>query len=145
MWNVYFEMFGGTNAKHRQADLLVKSSMVHRDALWLIQGSIGTWINADMPHVGHLFLEKMDSTIKAALKLDKIENKSYSCYADITLEDWKELYYGSALPRLIALKKQLDPTNLFRNPQSLIDTPPPSTADGKLVLQEGYVNVHPLN
>jgi hypothetical protein len=147
MWNIYFEMFGGTNARHRQADLLAKSSMVYRDALWLIQGSVSTWVNGDMPHTGHLFMEKIDSTIDSALKKDRIKRKSYSCYADITLENWKDLYYGSALPRLVALKKQLDPTNLFRNPQSLIDTPTVSNAgNGDLVLQDkGYSNVHPLN
>jgi hypothetical protein len=146
IWNVYFEMFGGTNARHRDADLLAKSSLVHRDALWLIQGSVGTYAGANMPHTGHLFLEQVEATILGAFKTDKLERKSYSCYADITLVDWKELYYGSALPRLVALKKKLDPNNLFRNPQSLIDTPPPPSSSGtNLVLQAGYANVHPLN
>ena len=145
VWNIYFEMFGGTNARHRDADLIEKSSMTNRDALWLIQASVGTYVDHPLSHDGHTYLEKIDATLIEALKRDNLQRGSYSCYADITLKDWKQLYYGEALPRLTALKRKLDPTNLFRNPQSLIDTPPPPSPT-KLVVQkdEGYANVHPL-
>lgn len=142
-WNIYFEMFGGTNARHRDADLVRSSSMVHRDGLWLIQASVGTYVDGPMSHEAHQYIQQIDSTIIGAFARDKLERKSYSCYADITLEDWKGLYYGTALPRLVALKKRIDPTNLFRNPQSLIETPPPTSVTG-LLSQQGYANVHPL-
>lgn len=143
-WNVYFEMFGGSNARHRDSDLVSTSSMVNRDALWLIQTSVGSFWDADLPHAAHNFIEEIESSLATAFKKDKLEKRSYSCYADITLETWKQSYYAEAVPRLTALKTKLDPTNLFRNPQSLIDTPPASS-EGKLHIQsEGYANVHPL-
>ncbi|UZJ52192.1 hypothetical protein CBS101457_001512 [Exobasidium rhododendri] len=141
-WNIYFEMFGGTNARHRDADLVRQSSMVHRDALWLIQASVGTYAEGGMPHDGYEYINKVDSDLIEALKRDNLERASYSCYADITLENWKELYYGSAVSRLTDLKMRLDPTNLFRNPQSLIDAPSAASQSG-LVMQD-YANVHPL-
>lgn len=145
-YNVYFEMFGGTNARHRDADLVKKSSLVHRDALWLIQSSVATYLGAPLAHSAHQYLEMIDSALIKAFKEDKVDRKSYSCYADATLTDWKELYYGSALPRLVALKKKLDPTNLFRNTQSLIDTPIMSPEHTLLVQKDGLrTNVHPLS
>ncbi|MGW2050353.1 FAD-binding oxidoreductase [Streptomyces sp. NPDC001858] len=44
---------------------------------------------------------------------------AYQNYADPTLPNWREAYYGAALPRLTKLKKQYDPNGFFNYRQSL--------------------------
>jgi len=45
--------------------------------------------------------------------------ESYQNYADGTLPDYLERYYGSNLPRLIQVKRDVDPQNIFNHPQSI--------------------------
>lgn len=44
---------------------------------------------------------------------------AYQNYADPTLSNWREAYYGSAAGRLKTLKKQYDPDRFFDFPQAL--------------------------
>ena len=44
---------------------------------------------------------------------------AYQNYADPTLTNWREAYYGQAAPRLKKLKKTYDPTRFFSFPQAL--------------------------
>ncbi|MFC8128194.1 FAD-binding oxidoreductase [Streptomyces sp. NPDC057302] len=44
---------------------------------------------------------------------------AYQNYADPTLSNWREAYYGSAATRLKQLKKQYDPKRFFDFPQAL--------------------------
>lgn len=43
----------------------------------------------------------------------------YRNYPDVALPHWETAYYGSNYPRLQALKRQFDPDNLIRHPQSV--------------------------
>ncbi len=43
----------------------------------------------------------------------------YRNYPDVELPNWETAYYGKAYPRLQALKRQFDPDNLIRHPQSV--------------------------
>lgn len=85
----------------------------------------------------------MDKIWSDALKIDDIEMRSYSCYVDPAIPgDWKSLYYGDSIPRLEKLKAKLDPTNLFRNPQSLnVGDQVGNTLLNQLAFQS---DVHPL-
>lgn len=118
---VEMEMFGGANARHAAADVVRQTSFPHRDGLWLIQFSVDVAKSGSVPPGGFQWLSRIDELTRAALEQDGIKRASYSCYADPHLSDreWKELYYGSSVPRLVDLKHKLDPNNLFRNPQSL--------------------------
>ncbi|MFM9458250.1 FAD-binding oxidoreductase [Streptomyces europaeiscabiei] len=44
---------------------------------------------------------------------------AYQNYADPTLTNWKNAYYGDAVPRLTTLKKKYDPKRFFTFPQAL--------------------------
>ncbi|MCX5511900.1 FAD-binding oxidoreductase [Kaistia algarum] len=44
---------------------------------------------------------------------------AFQNFADASLVDWRTRYFGANLDRLMAIKAAVDPTNLFRHPQSL--------------------------
>jgi FAD/FMN-containing dehydrogenase len=44
---------------------------------------------------------------------------AYVNYCDLDLADWQQAYWRQNLPRLKAIKAQVDPTNLFRHAQSV--------------------------
>lgn len=57
--------------------------------------------------------------------------RHYANYADGGLADWRRAYYGAAgYQRLQTVKRQLDPDDLFRHPQS-IDLSPPEPGSGR--------------
>jgi FAD/FMN-containing dehydrogenases len=43
----------------------------------------------------------------------------YRNYPDVELPNWEAAYYGNSYPRLQALKRQFDPDNRIRHPQSV--------------------------
>jgi FAD/FMN-containing dehydrogenase len=44
---------------------------------------------------------------------------SYVNYCDLDLPDYADAYWGDNLPRLMAVKQQYDPDNLFQHAQSV--------------------------
>lgn len=120
-WNIYFELFGGGSPAHAQTKSKEFSSFPHRDGLWLIQVAVGTVANMDLAHSGHVYARELDDRVKGAIQAAGLGRGGYSCYVDSELkeDEWKQLYYGSSIPRLEDIKMQVDPDNLFRNPQTL--------------------------
>lgn len=122
-WNVYLEMYGGgATAKHRSREIVEQTSFPHRDALWLIQGSVATWGRRSFTEDAFAMLDEVENLFVQAMKTDGLERKSFPCYVDAHLdsEEVNGLYYDDkTLSRLQALKKQLDPHNILRNPQGI--------------------------
>jgi|ERR1700729_142343 len=57
---------------------------------------------------------------RAFLSIDPFTSQvSYRNYCDLNLEDWPRRYYLSNYPRLQRVKRELDPENVFRYPQSV--------------------------
>jgi FAD/FMN-containing dehydrogenase len=50
---------------------------------------------------------------------------SYVNYCDLDLSDYARAYWGDNLPRLMSVKAEYDPQNLFRHAQSVPLPPPP--------------------
>ncbi|CAO1630850.1 unnamed protein product [Parajaminaea phylloscopi] len=122
-WNVYMEMFGGgKSARHRAPDVVKSTSFPHRDALWLIQASMSSWGRRDLSPAAFKQMNKFEDLFVRAMKDDGIERRSFPCYVDAHKDraEAQDLFYGDkVLPRLEALKKDVDPHNVFRNPQSI--------------------------
>lgn len=129
-WMVFFELFGGPNNRMRDQGLIKSNTMAHRDGLWLIQASVGTTADRPLVHGAYTLVHNVDGALKEALHDDGIGHMGYSCYADATMKDWKEMYYGKSIDRMVEIKKRYDPTNLFRTPQTLIETPSPPPIPG---------------
>lgn len=144
-WNTYLEMYGGSNARHRAADIVAATSFPHRDGTWLIQSSIGTYGSHSFDSEAIKMIDALDDNWVGAIRTDGLERRAFTCYADSHLSEsqWKELYFGGeTLRRLERLKENVDPYNLFRNGQSL------SGMKSKAVMAsagDGYSHdVHPL-
>ncbi len=83
------------------------TAFVHRNVLASIQyyaGGAGAraWVDSS----------------RAALK-PAVSGAAYVNYIDPHLANWQQAYYGTNLPRLRAVKKKVDPHNLFHFPQSI--------------------------
>jgi hypothetical protein len=48
-----------------------------------------------------------------------VPGKAYINYCDNELQDWPTAYWGRNLARLKGVKRMVDPTNIFRFPQSI--------------------------
>lgn len=120
-WNIYFELFGGGTPAHAQPEAKRLSSFPHRDGFWLIQIAVGTVPHSELAHSGHIYARELDAQLSLAIKTSGLSRGGYSCYVDAELNDdeWRQMYYGSSIPRLEDIKMQVDPYNLFRNPQTL--------------------------
>jgi hypothetical protein len=52
-----------------------------------------------------------------------VSHGAYPGYVDPLLENAQEAYWGSNLPRLQSVKAQIDPSDVFHNPQSVLVVP----------------------
>ncbi|KAG8691327.1 hypothetical protein FRC11_004972 [Ceratobasidium sp. 423] len=111
-WYIEIDRWGGGVAK-QAADA---TSFAQRDALLSFQ-MYGGLLSVDNPYPaeGIPFVDGILNSI------DPNPQAAYSNYVDPTLTpaQWKLQYYGSHYPRLAAIKKAVDPNNVFRFPQSI--------------------------
>ncbi|KAK0522181.1 hypothetical protein OC842_006540 [Tilletia horrida] len=120
-WNVFMELFGGHNAFHLKKQVRDLSSIPFVDGMWLVQQTVGTWPGAVVDSEGKRFVRRLHEALNSALDAARITKSSYGCYQDPDRADWLEAFHGTgvARDRLFTLKDRYDPTNLFRNGQSL--------------------------
>ncbi len=118
---------------------LMTSSVMRRNLLQIntLGGAIAngaTAASAAYPHRAYPFLgefqvyyDQASDTPKAEQLVAQVQaklaqagvNAHYCNYPDSGIKNWQSAYYGSAYPRLQALKKALDPQNRIRHPQSV--------------------------
>ncbi len=82
------------------------TAFVHRDQMFCIQyygnGSTAAWID------------------QAWTKMQPyVSGQAYQNYIDPTLKGWQQAYYAQNLPRLIEVRKQVDPHHYFNFPQAI--------------------------
>ncbi|HET7717258.1 MAG TPA: FAD-binding oxidoreductase [Bauldia sp.] len=92
------------------------TAFVHRDSRWLLVVS-AAWSQDDPADVVDRARAWQDGFYADLLRFAR--GGAYQNFTDPALEDWAEAYYGANLPRLRAVKRALDPDNVFRFAQSI--------------------------
>lgn len=92
------------------------TAFIHRNSRWLACLAL-TWSEDDRVDAMERALA-WQSVSHADLRRFA-EGGAYQNFTDPELEDWAESYYGANLPRLRAVKRAVDPDNVFRFAQSI--------------------------
>ena len=116
---VAFDAFGGAINRVAPRD----TAFVHRDALFLAQYST-SWTpapGAEDAGAGTATVAAQRAWLASfhAAMRPFASGQAYQNYADPDLADWQRAYYGANYPRLQRIKAAVDPTDLFRFPQSI--------------------------
>lgn len=108
-WFLLFDFQGGyTNDIPTNA-----TSYAHRDVLiWLQSYTINI-----LGHISQAQIKFLDGVHKLVTN-DALPSTAYPGYVDPLMPNAAEAYWGTNLPRLQQIKEQVDPNNVFRNPQS---------------------------
>jgi hypothetical protein len=92
------------------------TAFVHRNSVWL--SSIGVlWEASTTASELQRNLDWQSAFYAAIVPLAK--GGAFQNFIDPSLTDWKTAYYGANLARLEAIKKRVDPTGVFRFPESI--------------------------
>ncbi|KAJ5616594.1 hypothetical protein N7537_001708 [Penicillium hordei] len=108
-WFLLFDFQGGyTNDIPTNA-----TSYAHRDVLiWLQSYTINL-----LGHISQAQINFLNGFNKIVTS-DALPYTAYPGYVDPLMPNAAEAYWGTNLPRLQQIKEQIDPNNVFRNPQS---------------------------
>ncbi|KAJ6584300.1 glucooligosaccharide oxidase [Mycena sp. CBHHK59/15] len=119
-WFFQVELYGGKNSKINAVPADA-TAFAHRSSMFTIQFYSSSFNNAPpYPKAGFTFLDDLVDGITSNSPEDW-DYGAYTNYMEDKLEDWKKRYYGTHYPRLLALKKSLDPAGVFDFPVGIDD------------------------
>ena len=139
LWFVIFDLAGGAINDIAQD----ATAYSYRDALFYMQ-SYAIEL-AGVSQTTKKFLRGINETIKAAC--DPLNLGAYPGYVDPMLANPQQEYWRTNLPRLEQIKKQVDPLDVFHNPQSvrpagsktaLLEAPAKKAAKVKSILKKRH-------
>lgn len=108
-WFLLFDFQGGyTNDSPTNA-----TAYAHRDVrIWLQSYTINLLGPVTQTQID--FLDQVNNLVTNV----GAPYAAYPGYVDPLMANGPEAYWGSNLPRLLLIKEEIDPQNVFRNPQS---------------------------
>jgi FAD/FMN-containing dehydrogenase len=92
------------------------TAFVHRDAVWLMAYD-ASWTRRDTRRTIRRnldWLARFDDDLQPFLSAQAYQN-----FMDRSQRDWRAAYYGDAYPRLRAIKRAVDPDDVFTFPQAV--------------------------
>ncbi len=92
------------------------TAFVHRDAVWLMALD-ASWTGRDTRRTVRRnldWLARLDDEVRPFAS-----SQAYQNFPDRSLKDWRTAYYGTAYPRLRAIKRAVDPDGVFAFPQAV--------------------------
>ncbi len=107
---VAFDAYGGAINAVKPGD----TAFVHRDALCGIQASVSTGVGAAAVSQGWSWLAHFSAAVAPY-----VDGSAYQNYIDPMLSDWQRAYYGANLDRLVSVKADYDPDDVFHFAQSI--------------------------
>ncbi|KAF5345995.1 hypothetical protein D9758_013863 [Tetrapyrgos nigripes] len=117
-WFVEVELYGGTNSAINKVPL-DETAFAHRSARFNFQLYASSANKLPpYPDFGFTFVDGMANSITSNMPDDWAWG-AYVNYADDRLADWQDRYYGSHYERLQALKRSVDPHDVFYFPESI--------------------------
>ena len=113
VWFVIFDLSGGA-VNDVPVDATAYS---HRDVVFWLQ-SYAVSPLGEISQTTHDFLDRLNE-LTAAGHASGLSYQAYPGYIDPRLSNAQAAYWGSNLQRLERIKEDIDPKNVFRNPQSV--------------------------
>lgn len=92
------------------------TAFVHRHANYLVSMDT-SWADRDGPQAVAAHLRWLAELREAVAPY--VAEGAYVNFTDPDLEDWRTAYYGANYPRLVEVKRRVDPDRLFRFPQAV--------------------------
>lgn len=116
-WDIFFEMHGSPNSAVSQVSSSA-TAYVHRDKVWLWQLS-DAGEDGKLPRESFTVVKELMNSVTKSLADEQWG--MYANFIDTELDGKtaQELYWGDNLPRLKAIKAELDPDDVFWNPQGV--------------------------
>ncbi|KAJ7058203.1 glucooligosaccharide oxidase [Mycena amicta] len=119
-WFFQIELYGGPNSAINAVPLDA-TAFAHRSSLFTIQFYASSFNNQPpYPDAGFTYLDHVVNNITSKSP-PGWDFGAYTNYLEDKLPDFKHQYYASHYPRLLALKKELDPTGVFDFPVGIDD------------------------
>jgi Berberine and berberine like len=119
-WFAGIDLYGGPDSQINIRDTTF-AAYEDRNSLWVMQHYAYAPVGSTFPSSGIDFISGMNDAITS-----KMPNTNFSAYLNyvdpaLSADEAHALYYGSALyGQLATLKAQVDPQNVFANPQSIV-------------------------
>jgi hypothetical protein len=119
-WFAGIDLYGGPDSQINVKDTSF-AAYSERSALWVMQHYAYSPVGSTFPSSGLDFVNGMNGALTG--KMPSVDFGAYINYVDpaLSADQAHALYYGSTLyGKLATLKAQVDPQDVFANPQSIV-------------------------